>query len=498
MKIKNKISKKWKIASALIVLTLLLGLMPLSMAQTKEITIDSSLYHLGDDHVSDEAVSSVPYWGYTYTKSFQLDAVPKTDATLSLKVYGTHIADSITINGQNVGGLCTNVYNWVTCTISVPSSYLKRGTNTLSIRSGVSQTIRRDDKYVDDYDDFLITGIKLLTKEQTELKIKNVDYPDTVLPAQSFTVSVNVNYQLPTKKTTLVSAVLFDEEASKVLSSREQKLSGEGTTSFEFRFRAPSTPTAIQLQAHVEGQIDDTIVSDNRRFSISCIQIRDYYGEAVEFIERNDILVQKEDLKKYGERAEDAYGVAFPWENKIVLNAESYEILSPEERKALIAHEACHIERYYNNLLDKEAFLNELAQRYISPLVKEEDAIVAISALYIKWIAVPSDDEYSAFKREANTWLTVKKPNQKGISDDAVYVVYRKVETNKDGTVKYNEDGTPCGVLRDKEEAIKKLEENFGYYFLDRLSYPELELYYKEYQKYEKHLEEEFSGVGER
>lgn len=160
---RSKVSEKRKIMLMPIVFALILILSPLSAAEsneiTEEISIDTALHHIGDCDVDDEVVRGVPCEGTSYSRSFQIDEIPK-DAILSMDVYGTHIADSVSINGERVGGLCVTVYSWVTFTIKVPSGILKRGSNTLSIISGIAQMLDRGP----DYDDFLIKNIKLLTK----------------------------------------------------------------------------------------------------------------------------------------------------------------------------------------------------------------------------------------------------------------------------------------------------------------------------------------------
>lgn len=170
---RSKVSEKRKIMLMPIVFALILILSPLSAAEsneiTEEISIDTALHHIGDCDVDDEVVRGVPCEGTSYSRSFQIDEIPK-DAILSMDVYGTHIADSVSINGERVGGLCVTVYSWVTFTIKVPSGILKRGSNTLSIISGIAQMLDRGP----DYDDFLIKNIKLLTKINVHDKIVQI------------------------------------------------------------------------------------------------------------------------------------------------------------------------------------------------------------------------------------------------------------------------------------------------------------------------------------
>jgi hypothetical protein len=109
------------------------------------ITIPSGVHHLGDQTLTDWEVPK--HEGTEYTTTFSLATEPAR-AYLILEVFQTDYDNPVLVNGKKVGFLCINRYkSWAKCTISIPKSALKIGSNTLTIRAG---------RIGSNYDDFMI------------------------------------------------------------------------------------------------------------------------------------------------------------------------------------------------------------------------------------------------------------------------------------------------------------------------------------------------------
>jgi len=108
----------------------------------------SGVHHLGDNTLSDWEVPKPE--GTEYTTTFSLTAVPAS-ADLTLDVFQIDHNDPVLVNGNSVGILCINtIEGWKQCTIKIPGSVLRVGSNTLTIQS---------ESRGGNYDDFMIRNI---------------------------------------------------------------------------------------------------------------------------------------------------------------------------------------------------------------------------------------------------------------------------------------------------------------------------------------------------
>nr|QNO55699.1 hypothetical protein EEOEGNLI_00036 [Methanosarcinales archaeon ANME-1 ERB7] len=108
----------------------------------------SSVHHLGDQTLSDWEVPKSE--GTEYTTTFSLTAVPAS-ADLILDVFNTDHNNPVLVNGNSIGILCiSTIKSWKQCTIKIPGSALRVGSNTLTIQS---------ESRGGNYDDFIIRNI---------------------------------------------------------------------------------------------------------------------------------------------------------------------------------------------------------------------------------------------------------------------------------------------------------------------------------------------------
>jgi hypothetical protein len=120
------------------------------MIRNIEVTPSSGVHHLGDNTLSDWEVPKPE--GTEYTTTFSLTAVPAS-ADLILDVFDTDYNNPVLVNGNSVGILCINtIESWKQCTIKIPGSVLRVGSNTLTIQS---------ESRGGNYDDFMIRNIGL-------------------------------------------------------------------------------------------------------------------------------------------------------------------------------------------------------------------------------------------------------------------------------------------------------------------------------------------------
>jgi hypothetical protein len=111
-------------------------------------TTPSGVHHLGDQTLSDWEVPKPE--GTEYTTTFSLTAVPAS-ADLTLDVFQIDYNDPVLVNGNSVGILCiSTIKSWKLCTIKIPGSALRMGSNTLTIQS---------ESRGGNYDDFMIRNI---------------------------------------------------------------------------------------------------------------------------------------------------------------------------------------------------------------------------------------------------------------------------------------------------------------------------------------------------
>ncbi|MEA2000175.1 MAG: LamG-like jellyroll fold domain-containing protein [Euryarchaeota archaeon] len=111
-------------------------------------TTPSGVHHLGDRTLSNWEVPKSE--GTEYTTTFSLTAVPAS-ADLILDVFDTDYNNPVLVNGNSVGILCINtIEGWKQCTIKIPGSALRVGSNTLTIQS---------ESRGGNYDDFMIRNI---------------------------------------------------------------------------------------------------------------------------------------------------------------------------------------------------------------------------------------------------------------------------------------------------------------------------------------------------
>nr|CBH38324.1 hypothetical secreted protein [uncultured archaeon] len=111
----------------------------------------SGVHHLGDQTLSGWEVPKPE--GTEYTTTFSLTAVPAS-ADLILDVFNTDYNNPVLVNGNSIGILCiSTIESWKQCTIKIPGSALRVGSNTLTIQS---------ESRGGNYDDFMIRNIEVM------------------------------------------------------------------------------------------------------------------------------------------------------------------------------------------------------------------------------------------------------------------------------------------------------------------------------------------------
>jgi len=150
-------------------LVLLLNFLIAEEKTNNKITLESKLQHVGDTEKKDWEPETNKTPIKTYTKTFNLDEIPKKADIVVYSVFAIVPGNEVIVNGEEVGDLSHKSEFWwgidyIFHRRKIPpkidrydvSSYLKKGENTLEIKPAIHGKGKKQQ-----YNDFVIGGIDL-------------------------------------------------------------------------------------------------------------------------------------------------------------------------------------------------------------------------------------------------------------------------------------------------------------------------------------------------